>query len=94
MNLMFKFDHQNVTLLMPSLSCEQLELVSVSIKLFREAGSPSGLAAGFEIWSSQVQILHLPLSGFVLGNPKFSSFTVLCKYNRQLVNLLLVGFYD
>jgi len=56
MNL-FKFDHQNVALLMPSL-CEQLELVSVSIKLFREAGSPSGLAAGFEIWSSQVQLLH------------------------------------
>ena len=35
--------------------------------------------AGFEIWRSLVKILHLLLTGLVLGSPKFNSSTTLCK---------------
>ena len=33
----------------------------------------------------------LPLSGFVLGRPKFNSSTMLCILNSQLVSLQPVG---
>ena len=32
----------------------------------------------------QVQVLHLPLAGFVLGRPEFNSLAAWCKYPTDL----------
>ena len=33
---------------------------------------------------NQVQVLHLPLTGFVLGHPEFNSLAARCKYPTDL----------
>ena len=50
----------------------------------REAARPGGYGAGLVIRTFRVQILLLPLDGFVFGGPEFNS----CVFSTTVLNTL------